>query len=199
MTAARPLAFAAVLLSIAAAVHAQTATPPEHAWSRGTTLNAFTGGISTGSQTGPVGGVAAGWERGPWFTLEGTGAWLRPDAGSSAFTASLGAHVNLVRPRAAVPFLKGGVGLYRASFDAGYANLPEFYARRAGTSRTFTDPAFVGGGGVTVFVTDRWAIRPQAEALIVRRDARHHTVGLMTVHLSYHFERHSPRGHLRSK
>lgn len=197
MTVATSLRVAPLVLMMSAGASAQTATPPEHEWSRGTTLNVFAGGAAASSTVGPLAGGAFGWELGPWIGIEGSGAWLRRNAGASAFTASLATHVNLTRPRAAVPFVRGGIGLYRASFDPERRALPDFYAHRVGTGpearQAFTDPAFVAGGGVNVFATTRWAIRPQAEAIIVRRDGRHYTVGLMTVHLAYHFERHSTR------
>lgn len=60
------------------------------------------------------------------------------------------------------------------------------------------DPAFVLGGGANRYVTPRWAIRPQAEALLVRRHGSTYTLGLVTVHVAHHFERHTvPRATAR--
>ena len=83
---------------------------------------------------------------------------------------------------------------------AGYwavGDLPNFYARRLGTltvpaggqwgHRTFTDPAVTVGGGLTVHLTDHWALRPEGRALIVFRNSHSHALGVYGVSLGYRF------------
>lgn len=188
----RHLAPTLLVLAIASGAAAQTATsPPENAWSRGTSLSVFAGAASASSTRGPLAGGAFGWGITPWIGVEAGSAWLDRGAGASAFTASLTAQVNLTRPRTAVPFVMGGAGLYLATFDTSRSTLPPFYAERVesgvGVTRTFTDPAFVFGGGVNLFATPRWAIRPQVDAVVVRANSQSHFVSMLTVHLAYHF------------
>jgi hypothetical protein len=129
--------------------------------------------------------------------VEGSGAWLNQRRGAHAFTADLKALVNLAAGRhPVVPFLEGGVGLYRASFDPSQRTLPDFYQGRTsgnglGLKRiTFTDPSFIVGGGVNLFMTRHVSIRPDVEAKIVRRDSRSHVATAISVRLAYHFEDH---------
>jgi len=97
-------------------------------------------------------------------------------------------------PHTAVPFVTAGVGLYRASYETAVGNVPEFYRHRMsqtagpGMTMTFTDPTFVFGGGLNVFVTRHIAIRPDVETMIVVRDSSSHVVTAAAVHLAYHFE-----------
>jgi hypothetical protein len=114
-----------------------------------------------------------------------------------AFAATLSAHVNVTPPRRLVPFLKGGVGLYRASVEAGRPGVPDFYRRRlddgpSGLRRmqSFTDPALVLGGGASIFATRHFAIRPEIEAIVARRQAQSFVVAAASVRLVYHFEEH---------
>jgi hypothetical protein len=139
-----------------------------------------------------------GWELTPRIAVEGSATWIGLTADTDAFAAAVRAKVNLATARPVVPFLAGGVGLYRASFhgiDA--AGLPGFYRDRVGgesgglgTSVSFTDPSLVAGGGVTIFLTRHLAIRPEVEAIVVMRDSRTHMAGVAGVHLAYHFEEH---------
>ena len=100
-------------------------------------------------------------------------------------------------PRPAVPFVKGGVGLYRASFDSSVADIPDFYRRRlgpgepaVGRSHAFRDPSVVVGGGLNLFATRHIALRPEIEAMVVRRQSRSHVVTAVMMHVAYHFEDH---------
>jgi hypothetical protein len=121
-------------------------------------------------------------------------AWFDRGSTADAFSAALTAHVNLLTPRSVVPFVAGGVGLYRASFDAVDDSMPDFYRRRldsdSGTTRTFTDPSFVVGGGVNVFTSRHWSIRPSVDATIVFRDSESYVVTVAAVGVAYHFEDH---------
>jgi hypothetical protein len=170
--------------------------PEGNPWSHGTTLSVFAGAASASSDTGPVAGGAVGWEITPWVAVEGSGSWLDRRRGADAFAADLKALVNLTRPHTVVPFLEGGIGMYRASFDMSRATFPEFYRRRLGPDAenrqnlTFTDPSFILGGGVNLLVAPHVTIRPDVEAKIVRRDSQNHVVTALSVHLAYHFEDH---------
>ena len=82
------------------------------------------------------------------------------------------------------------------SFDSSRGALPGFYQGRMPgnganvTHMTFTDPSFIVGGGVHLFVTRHVAIRPDVEAKFVRRDSQNYVVTAFSVHLAYHFEDH---------
>ena len=54
----------------------------------------------------------------------------------------------------------------------------------------FTDPSFILGGGVNLFVTRHVALRPDVEAKLVRRNSQNYVVTAVSVHLAYHFEDH---------
>jgi hypothetical protein len=182
-----------LLFAVSTTVAAQT-PPPENTWRDGTTVDVFAGVSSASSRAGALAGAAAGWEITPRFGLDGSMAWFDRPGNQKAFGAALTARANLVRLRSIVPFVKGGFGLYHASLDAGDSRMPDFYRRRLapgfGMTRTFTDPSFVVGGGVNVFATRHWAIRPQIEAIVVRRQSRSYVVTAMTLGVAYHFEEH---------
>ena len=192
------------LLVAAASASAQGTPPPPpprtvpagNMWSRGTTLNALGGAAATPGDRAAIAGGAIGWEIKPWFALEGGGAWLDWGRGAHAFAPSMAAHVALPTPRPFVPFLAGGVGLYHASFDRFDRAMPRFYARRMmdmtghGVTVGFTDPSVVGGGGVSVFLSRHWSVRPEVLATVVLRDARSVVVTTGGVRLAYHFEEH---------
>lgn len=185
-----------LVLSLRGVASAQIAPLP-NAWSHGTTLNVFAGAASASSETGPLLGAAVGWEVIRWFALEGSGARLDRPNGADAFAADLKALVGLPGAHAIVPFIEGGVGLYRASFDLSQGVLPDFYRGRiagnaaiAGTTVTFTDPFFIFGAGVNLFLTRHIAIRPDIDVKIVRRHSQSYAVTAVAVHLAYHFEEH---------
>jgi hypothetical protein len=191
------LALVAFLVLAMSTTASTQPVPPGNEWSHGTTLNAFVGMASASSNSGPLAGGAAGWEITPRFGLEGSVAWLDRPTSASAFAADLTAHVSPLRPRTAVPFLKGGVGLYRTSFDSSRDVMPGFYSRRMAalgsafrTRHAFTDPSFVVGAGVNVFPTRHFAMRPEIEAIIVMRSSQTYVVTTVTMHVAYHFEDH---------
>jgi hypothetical protein len=178
--------------------------PPGNEWSHGTTLNVFGGAAVTTRDRAAAGGGAMGWEIKPWFALEGSGGWLDWGHDAHAFTATMTARAALLTRRPAVPFLAGGVGVYHASFDRFTSSIPQFYRRRMGAMpdqprhmMTFTDPSLVAGGGMEVFVSRHWTIRPEVMAHIVLRDARGFIATTGVVRLGYHFEDHpvTPSAH----
>jgi len=195
-----------VLLALLAAnrAFAQTA-PAGNPWSHGTTLNGFVGAATASSDTGPAVGGAVGWEVTRWFGIEGSAAWLDRRNGADAFAADLKALVNLAAGSSVIPFLDGGIGLYRASFDLSRGTLPDFYQGRVtttgaglGSSTTFTDPSFIVGAGVNLFVSSHVAVRPDVQAAFVRRDSQTYVVASVAVHVAYHIEEH-PRAPFRRR
>jgi hypothetical protein len=132
----------------------------------------------------------------PWFAIEGSGTWLDWGQGVRAFAPSVTGQVALLTPRPFVPFLTGGAGLYHASFNRIDTAMPGFYRRRMmgmanlGSTITFNDPSLVGGGGLTVFVSRHWTVRPEILATVVLRDSRNFVVTTGAVRFAYHFEDH---------
>lgn len=167
---------------------------PGDGWGHGTTLDGFAGVAIDSSRSGALLGGAVGWEVTPRVAIEGSGAWLEFGGGSSAFNGALKMRLRLSGLRTIDPFVQAGVGLYRASFTANPDDAPGFYSRRmsthmeAGVGATFTDPTVVAGGGVNVFLTRQFSIRPDVEAAIVLRDRRSLVVTSVTLHAVYHFE-----------
>jgi hypothetical protein len=192
----RPVIIAAAALLVLCAFDIASAqiAPPPNPWTHGTTLNVFAGAASASSETGPLAGGALGWQITPWVSVEGSGTWFNRRTGADAFAADLKALVNIIAARPVAPFVEGGIGMYRASFDSSRGLLPDFYrARTTGDMGniggiTFTDPSFVVGGGVNMFVARHVAIRPDIEATIVRRNSQSYVVTSLSVHLAYHFE-----------
>lgn len=184
--------FMLVLFSATASAQTDAATM----WRHGTMLNVF-GGLAASDDRSPLARGALGWEITPRIALEGSGAWFEWGDGSHGFGAALRVLVPLRTSRPMVPFLAGGVGLYRAWYEVTDATMPEFYRRRTGGrpegfggSATFTDPSLVVGGGVNVFVSRHVAIRPDVDATVVMRNSRARVMATATVHLAYHFEDH---------
>jgi hypothetical protein len=171
--------------------------PAAHPWSFGTTLTFAGGAATSASHTGGLLGLGLGWEVRPWLGIDGSGTWFDRPRGADAFAAALSARAAPVAFGSFEPYVLGGFGLYRASFDASRAALPEFYRRRVGAgaeapirTHVFTDPAFTLGGGVNLFLSRHVAVRPEVTGLFVRADARQHVVTAFTVQLAYHFEDH---------
>lgn len=189
------LALAAVL--VAAPLRAQPTTPTFHIWTHGTTLAVTGGAAVASSDAGAMAALTMGWEITPRMGIEGTGAWLDRHDGAEAFSAAIAFQTSLMRPRPAAPFVEGGFGLYRASFDRTRSSIPSFYADRitaAGAAgalmNTFTDPAFFVGAGYNAFISRHIAIRPQVEATIVARNSQTYIVTSVAIRAAYHFEDH---------
>jgi hypothetical protein len=165
---------------------------------RCTTLNFLVGGSVGSETTQALLGGAFGWELLPRFSLETTTKWMVPDRGAEAFSALVTAQVQLSPRRKVVPFLTAGAGVLRASYDMETSVMPAFYARRmeqgsgpvSGTRRTFVDPAFVFGGGVSLFASRHVSVRPEVEAMIVHEDGRTRMTTSVAVRAGYHFETH---------
>lgn len=165
-------------------------------WSRGTTLSGFAGMATDGDHSGPVIGGVAGYEITPRLTIEGSGAWLAFGEGVDAFAGAIKLRARLSGRRTVDPFVLGGVGFYRASFDRVSRVSPGFYRNRLKPSAlalgdvSFTDPALVAGAGVNIFVTRHFAIRPDVESFLVLRDGRTLAVTSLSLHAVFHIESH---------
>ena len=129
-------------------------------------------------------------------SFEGTGAWINSESSSPWFSAALKVQTRLAHARGANPFVEGGIGLYQASFDAGQADVPEFYRKRmteqpgSMMSHSFTDPSVVFGGGFNVLATRHFALRPTVEVTIVLRNSDSYTATAGACGLAYFFENH---------
>jgi hypothetical protein len=89
------------------------------------------------------------------------------------------------------------MGVYSAGFDAGSTGIPEFYSRRMtppgvtpASPERFTDPAFVVGGGISIFASRNVSIRPEVETIWLRSDGMNYFVTSAMVRFAYHFEEH---------
>jgi hypothetical protein len=192
------LAFFTLAAAATAAPAAAQPPAPISPWNFGTTVNVFTGAAHDAARTTAVFGGAFGWELTPAIGFEASGQWLDRGVASNTFAADLTMQVGFTHPQTVVPFAEAGIGFYRASFGSGATDIPAFYQRRMmgpagpiGVGRqTFTDPAFVLGGGANVFLTRHVAIRPDVSAAFVRRSGAGHTVTTFAVHVAYHFEPH---------
>ena len=166
--------------------------------SRCTTAN-FLVGASVGNETTQaLFGGAVGWELLPRLSFETTTKWMVPERGAEAFSAMVTAQVPLLGRRKFAPFVMAGAGVLRASYDLEQSAVPLFYARRmedtggpvTETRRTFVDPAFVFGGGISMFASRHVSIRPEVEAMVVHEDGRTRTTTSIAVRVAYHFETH---------
>jgi hypothetical protein len=173
------------------------AAPPGNAWSHGTTLSVSAGAATGSSETGAQVGGTIGWEITPRIAVEGNGTWFDRRNGAEAFAATLAVQAALTRTGPVAPFVEGGFGLYRASFDISRSAVPGFYRDRMtpgaigySVTNTFTDPAVLVGAGLNVFATPHIAIRPQVEAWIVTRNSQSYVMTAVAVRAAYHFENH---------
>jgi hypothetical protein len=174
---------------------ASAQTDNANPWNRGTTLTVFGGGATASPNTTGALGTALGWELTHRVEIEGAGAWLSKRRGAHAFAADLKGLVNLTRPGPAVPYVGGGVGMYRGIFDTPMAAMPTFYRRRmanedASRQTSYTDPTAVVSGGLHIFVARHFSIRPEATIRFVADRGRSYRVGTLTVGGVYHVEEH---------
>jgi hypothetical protein len=127
--------------------------------------------------------------------------WLDAGPAASAVAADISTELGLL-PRSSrqMPYVRLGVGAYRATFDLAdarqAATMPDFYYRRVdfvSTVRnrtTFMDPMFVAGVGIDVPLNKRVSIRPDVRGMWVVRDGHAYQMVLIGVQLAYHIEAH---------
>jgi hypothetical protein len=179
-----------VVAGLAADGRAQTA---DGQWQRGTVLAGSFGAVAASPDTSLFGGTALGWEIVPRLSVEGRAMWLPNADRPTDFVALLSAAVPLLPGRRTVPFVSGGIGMYRATVDSRSSDIPEFYARRlpAGATRpVFQDVLFSFGAGADLFATSRVAIRPEVSLFAVTADGNRRWMTVYAVSLAYHFEAH---------
>ena len=158
---ARTVGWLAAIAFVSLSVNASGQTVTE--WQKGGLLGGFVGAGSTSSETLAAAGLTLGWEVAPHFTIEGRGAWFHRNQVPADFHAQLGAQIPLLPRAAVVPYVLGGVGMYRATVEPG-SDVPAFYLDRMppGSAREiFQDVTLVFGGGADVFFTSHVAIRPE--------------------------------------
>ena len=194
MTLNAPTCGLAVALCLALAPPAWTQNDRAPGSERGTELDGLVGAGSTDAHTGPFAAGIAAWRFTSRVGAEARGAWLARGSGADAFAADIGGTFTPARWRNLAPYVGGGGGLYRATFDSASAPMSTFYRRRlvqpltAGQQHSFTDPAFRLSAGVDWRFSGRLSLRPEVSALFVRRDGRGETLGLVGVRIGYRFE-----------
>ena len=191
----RACAIAVAFLAVAALAKAQETAA--NVWSHGTTLNIFAGASSEPMKGAFTAGGAIGWQVTPTMAIEGTGGWIDSQSSSPWFIAALKAQARLAYAGGTNPYVEGGIGLCRATFDAGQANVPALYHKRmaeapgaAMMNHTFTDPTFAFGAGLNIIVTRHVALRPAVEVTTVFRNHDTFAMTAGVVRLAYHFENH---------
>jgi len=182
------------LTFLAQTAAAQTDSASGMDWQHGTTLFGFGGAQSASSRVSAAAGLGFGWEVSQRFALEGRATWFRLNEDVPDFAATMAAHVPLTTMRSFRPFVTGGLGMYRATYDAQSGAVPTFYQSRmpqgfAGR-RAFEDFLVTFGGGVDVHLTDHFFVRPEVNMMLVTADGDHRQMGLYGVQLVYHFEAH---------
>ena len=163
-----------VVLGVAATASAQTAAM--NPWGRGTTLELFGGAATTSPDTTGTFGAAVGWELTQRFEIQGAGAWFAQRHRADEFAAGFRLLTNLTRPSRIVPYVAGGAGLYRGTFDR---------------TRAETDPTGVIAGGAHLYVSRHLSIRPEAAVRFVTAHSRAYRVTTVTFALAYHVEEHA--------
>ena len=86
--------------------------------------------------------------------------------------------------------------MYRASFDSTSTVVPAFYRNRMAEgvpgqgSRAFQDFLVTVGGGMNVFLSNHFALRPEANLMVVTDWSDSRRVGVFGVQLVYHIDPH---------
>ena len=138
--------------------------------------------------------MSLGWDVTRRLALEGRGRWFDAPPDESAYAVDFVARYSWRQGARTAPFVLGGVGMFRAVYDAINDNTPEFYRDRAVTDvfgRTggvFRDVAWSAGGGASMFLTRHWALRPEVGVLIVTTREAARVVPIYGLQLAYHFE-----------
>lgn len=169
-------------------------TEPASEWSRAGFLSVYGGGAGAASRHGFAAGAGLGWDVTRRLSLEGRGRWFDAPPEESAFAVDLVARYAWRQAYRTAPFVSGGVGMFRAVYEAIDADTPEFYRERGRTDvfgRTrgvFRDVLLSAGGGASLFLTRHIALRPEAGLLIVTTRESARIVPIYGVQFAYHFE-----------
>ena len=193
-----PLAVrAAVVLLMVTSAPAAAQNDRQPSGERGTELNGLIGVGTNETHTGLTLAGIAGWQMSSWAILEARGAWLERGNRADSFEADVGALVKVVRKVPVAPYVGAGFGLYQAKFDGPNATMSDFYRQRieeggvTSASQAFVDPALRLSAGADLRVSRRVSLRPEASAIIVRRDGHGETIGWFGLRFSFRFEEHS--------
>lgn len=185
-----PVLVLALALAGDAAAQAVSDTEPVQ---RGTDLAVFAGASSNKEATGIGLAGIAGWQYTPTLALEARFGFYDREQGSEGFGADFGVMVRMPRARLR-PFIAGGFGLYRASFDPGVIPESDFYRLRSDAETgpsggdAFTDTAVRVSGGLDMLIGRNVTFRPEAGILLVWDGSRNYTLGIFGVRIGYHFE-----------
>jgi hypothetical protein len=95
-----------------------------------------------------------------------------------------------------VPYLGGGAGLYRGTFNPARPDVPDFYRRRMQGATpvgrlSYTDPTALIAGGAHVYFARHFSIKPEATVRFVMDEADSYTVTAFTFAIVYHVEEHA--------
>jgi hypothetical protein len=186
------------LSTVPASAFAQTPDRDQVDFRHATTLAVFGGGAVDASEAGPIAGGTIGWQVSRAIAFEGFGRWYDRAAGSDAFAAAMIVQADVLAARSARLFVSGGFGMYHVSFGPGAMDsMPAFYGHRMPraadhviSTASFTDPAFVLGGGVKFPVSRHVSLRPGVDLTIVPNHSTYHYVTTFAVSLAYRFEEH---------
>src|SRR5262249_22050785 len=153
-----------------------------------TTNNGWWGGMALWQPTHRV-GIAV------------SGRWIDAGPGASGFAADISTELGLL-PKSSrdVPYVRLGVGAYRATFDLAGATqlaaMPDFYRRRLGNEtnmprrQTYMDPAFIIAAGMDVPLTAHLSVRPDVRDMWVVRGGHGYQMVLIGLQLAWHIEEH---------
>jgi hypothetical protein len=132
-----------------------------------------------------------------------SGLWQDRAGDATGFGGDLTVEFLVAPSRAPLkPFVRAGIGAYRASFDGssdtGGEVVPTFHQRRmagsgdqTGTAGgTFTDTSWILGFGLDIPVSRTLSIRPDARVMWVTANGDSHTMAFVGVHLAYRIESH---------
>jgi hypothetical protein len=189
-------AAATACIFLGATVASAQAGPAAHTWARGTTLEVIGGAATASPGTSGIYGAAVGWELNHLAEIEGVAAWLPERKGTQAFAADLKLLVNLTRPALLVPYVGGGAGLYRGTFDTARVTMPHFYRQRQNAVEptglaSFTDPTVVVAAGANLYLARHFSLRPELGLRIVTNGSDTYRVTALTFALAYHVEEHA--------
>jgi hypothetical protein len=184
---------------------AQTPIQPidQHRWSRATSLFAGGGVAADDGQADSWLGGGVSWQAWRQVAIGASGLWQDRAGDATGFGGDVTVEFLVAPSRATVkPFVRAGIGAYRASFDgpsdAAAEVVPMFYQRRMAASvdqtgtpgGTFTDTSWILGFGLDLPVSRTLSIRPDARFMWVTANGDSHTMAFIGVHLAYRIESH---------